>query len=371
MFSLCIIALLFNDILKNKKEKDIVVIITLIFLCIVSGTRYQLGGTDYWVYENIFNRVPDLIHESFFSISDNLLAKYEIGYLFFNSIVKTVGFTFYGFTLINSIIFYTCMYTGLRKYVDNFSLLIIVFLYKMFFYDTFISMRQSISIAIFFVILKYIQERQAFKYFVGCIIAMLFHNAAIILFPIYFINRFSLTMKKTIFLNMVFLPTILISYLHLSVLNFLIPIAQYIPVDSTQTKVANYFMNMNDLMGINLLHTLEYFLIMFLIVINYKKIISINKNSEFIIKLFLCLLPIFTLLREYDILTREKDFFTLTFAIILGYLCQINDKRQKILVQLGTIIICAYGFFRFILLFDDGGMMPYISCLFENVSIFQ
>jgi len=362
--------LFLSNILKSQKEKDIISILALIMLCIVSGTRYNLGGSDYYVYESIFNSVPDLTQQSFFVVNNSWLANYEKGYLFLNSVIKTIGFNFYGFTLIHSVIFFVFMYLGLKKYINNFPLLIMIFLYKIFFYNTFISLRQSIAVAIFFLISKYIQEKKPLKYFVGCIIALSFHNAALILFPIYFINRMVLTKNKIIFLNTLFLPTIIFSYVDLPIIKILVFIAQYLPTASVQAKIAYFTSNVN-LEGINLFHTLEYFLIMFLLIISYEKVVKINKDSEFIIKLFLCLLPIFTLLRGYTILTREKDFFTLTFAIILNYLCQINKKKYSLVIQIVTIMVCAYGFFRFIILFDNGGMMPYDSYLFENISIFQ
>jgi len=370
LFLLCLLSLFLSNILKSQKEKDIISILALIMLCIVSGTRYNLGGSDYYVYESIFNSVPDLTQQSFFVVNNSWLANYEKGYLFLNSVIKTIGFNFYGFTLIHSVIFFVFMYLGLKKYINNFPLLIMIFLYKIFFYNTFISLRQSIAVAIFFLISKYIQEKKPLKYFVGCIIALSFHNAALILFPIYFINRMVLTKNKIIFLNTLFLPTIIFSYVDLPIIKILVFIAQYLPTASVQAKIAYFTSNVN-LEGINLFHTLEYFLIMFLLIISYEKVVKINKDSEFIIKLFLCLLPIFTLLRGYTILTREKDFFTLTFAIILNYLCQINKKKYSLVIQIVTIMVCAYGFFRFIILFDNGGMMPYDSYLFENISIFQ
>ena len=370
LFLLCIIFLFFSNVLKTQTSKNIIIIFTLIVLCLVSRTRYILGGSDYFIYERLFESVPDLTRQSFFVVNNSWLVNYEKGYLFLNSVIKTIGFNFYGFTLIHAIIFYVFMYIGLKKYIDNFSLLIMIFLYKLFFYNTFISLRQSIAVAIFFLILKYIQEKKPYKYFIGCMLAMSFHNAALILFPIYFINRIALTKNKIIFLNVFFLPTIMLSYVDLPILKILSPIAQYLPTESAIGKI-EYLTSSIDLAGINLLHTFEYVLIMFLLIISYEKVVKINKDSEFIIKLFLCLIPIFTLLRGYTILTREKDFLTFTFAMLLNYLCQINKKKYSLIIQTVTIIVCAYGFFRFITLFDNGGMMPYDSYLFSNISIFQ
>ena len=153
-------------------------------------------------------------------------------------------------------------------------------------------------------------------------------------------------------------------------MDILSSIVKYLPTESAQIKFEN-MLGTSDDSGMNLLHTLEYFFIMLLLILNYDQILSVGVKSEFIIKLFIFLLPIFTLFRGYEILTREKDFFTITYAIILGYLCKINKNKYSKIVQFGTVIVCAYGFFRFIILFDNGAMMPYESYLFDSISIFR
>ena len=89
--------------------------------------------------------------------------------------------------------------------------------------------------------------------------------------------------------------------------------------------------------SISLFHTLEYLLMMIILIVNYDKIIKADKNSQLIIKLFLILLPLFTLFRGYGILTREKDYFVLTYGIILGYLCNIFEKKYIYIIQVCTI----------------------------------
>ncbi|AQU80219.1 hypothetical protein AJGP001_13460 [Planococcus faecalis] len=162
LFSFCIFLLILNNFIKMNHKK-IFEITSLIILCLISGTRYYLGGSDYYIYETVFNGLPTL--KDFiinFAHIHNYYPTYgfESGYLFINSLIKTLGLNFFGFTLINSIFFYTCLYIGFKKYSFNFNLLIIVFLYKVFFYNTFISMRQSITLAIFFLAIKYIEEKK-------------------------------------------------------------------------------------------------------------------------------------------------------------------------------------------------------------------
>ena len=69
-----------------------------------------------------------------------------------------------------------------------------------------------------------------------------------------------------------------------------------------------------------------------------------------------------TLFRSNLFFRREIDYFVPTYAIILGYLCDIY-KSRKWMVILGVAIISCYGFIRYITLFDGGAMLPYRSWL--------
>lgn len=372
LFLGCVLTLVINNQLTTQKEKRIFEITTLIVLCLVSGTRYYMGGSDYYVYKAVYDNMPTIPEfiNKFLNIHDyyNTFGM-ETGYLLINSLIKSFGINFFGFTLLHSLFFYGCLYLGLKKYTENFSFLIIVFMYKMFFYNTFISLRQSITIGIFFLTMHYIFEKKIYKYFLTSVIAVLFHNGALLLFFVYFINKIKLTKKLLILLNVIFIPSSIISILNFPIMKVFDFIVNWFPTDESVEKAQSLFMATST-SGIGLFHSLEYFFIMLLVIINFDKIISVNKYSEFILKLFLILLPIFTLFRGYEILTRTKDYFTITYAIILGYLCLINKGKYKIIIQIVTVFICAFGFYRFILLFDGGAMMPYESYLFKRINIF-
>ena len=129
---------------------------------------------------------------------------------------------------------------------------------------------------------------------------------------------------------------------------------------------------MNEENGISIFHILEYFLLSFLIALNYRQIVCIDKHATFIIKVFLMLLPLFTLLRGYGSFTREKDYFVIVYGIILFYIASIKNFRYKQIIFLGTTCVCLFGFIRFIVSFDQGAMIPYVSWLWlSQVSIFN
>lgn len=364
-----------SSIIENiKGRENIQKISSILLICIlalISGTRYYLGGTDYYIYNNVFSSIPTLA-EFFgnFNILDQVYTTYgmEDGYLFLNSFIKTLGFNFFGFTLFHSIFFYSVFFKCVSKYTNRMGLVIVVFLYKLFFYNTFISMRQSLTIALFWFMLEYIEEKQFIKYMIGCLICIKLHTASIILIPLYFINRIQISKKLIIRLNMIFIPTILISIAGINIMVLFEPLLQYMQDPTAQSKAANMINSSGG--GINLLHTLEYFIIMFLVIRNYDAIIKCDTDSKLIIKLFLVLLPLFTLFRNVEILTRVKDYFTITYGILLGYICVIRNKRDVLKILI-IIYYCAFTFFRFILLFDNGELIQYESYILKGIGILR
>ena len=185
----------------NLHSKRIIEVCLLLILCIISGTRYNLGGTDYYLYKTVYDGLPGIVDflKQYNSIREHYQTfGWEKGYLLLNSLAKSIGLSFYGFTLLHAIFFYSCLYIGIRSYTKNFSLILVVFLYKMFFYETFIAMRQSITIALFFVSLKHIENRNFVRYYLITLIAVFVHRGAFILFFLYYMLNLRLTYSRFI-----------------------------------------------------------------------------------------------------------------------------------------------------------------------------
>ena len=359
---------------KSNSSQKTLNLIAIAMLALIAGMR-NVGGTDFSVYRKIYNSIPEL--GNFFNDYAILDDKYstfgvERLYLFFNSLCKTLHLSYYGFIFIHSMFMLFTMYFALRKYTSEFSIVIFVFLYKFYFYNVFISLRQPITIALFFVMLRYMEKREWQKYFLLSIVCFMFHTASIVLFPIYFLNRLKLSKKLIIGLNIVFIPTLVLSVLNVPVLRLFDPILSLdiFATDELFNKADN-LINGESLTAISWLHTAEYFLIMGLLILFYDDLIKAHPKADTMIKLFLCLLPIFTLFRNYEILTRVKDYFTLSYGFILSYMCVIRNGQFRQLVYIGVLAWCGFGFFRFITLFDGGAMMNYKPNIFLGRSFFE
>jgi membrane protein len=369
IFAICFIAAILNDKLKNEKEKRIFEISILIFLCIISGTRYNLGGTDYFVYKTVYDVVPTINEFNFESVQNiNGTFGMEKGYLLYNSIIKTLGFSFYGFTLINSIIFYTCLYIGLKRYIKNFNFFLIIFLYKMFFYDTFISMRQSVSMVIFFIALQFIEKKKPVKYWILCTIALFFHNSAIILFPLYFIRNFKISKKTFMIINIVGLIFLILNITGIFVFNPINVINILFSNNSIALEKSNSYFDITE--KISIIHSLEYFVIAIILYFNYEYIQNKNDKSKLVINIFIILMFIFTVMRGFVIITRIKDYFLWTYSIILYYLMENQEIKKKNIIAILVCVVCLYGYIRYLKSFDNGGLIPYNSYLNDKVSIY-
>lgn len=370
IFVICVITAVINSRLENEKDRRIFEIAILIILCVVSGTRYNLGGSDYFVYKTVYKSVP-LIQNFDFNTVQKIYGTFgmEKGYLFFNSLVKTLGFNFYGFTLINSIIFYMCLYIGLKRYIKNFNYFLVIFLYKMFFYDTFISLRQPIAMAIFFIALQFIEKREPIKYWLLCLLAFTFHNSAIILLPLYFINKIKISKKMFKIINIIGLVFLILNMTGIFVFNPTGIVNKIFSSNENALEKAEGYFETDE--KISIIHTLEYYLIAIIIYFNYDYVQNKDEHSNYILNLFLILMFIFTLLRGFVIITRIKDYFLWTYPVILYYLIENKECRNKIVLSITSVIICLYGYMRYIKKFDNGGLMPYNSYLNDNINIYN
>lgn len=359
---------------KSTKDQRIVYLIAIAVLAVIAGMR-NVGGTDFGIYRTIYNNVPRL--DSFVKYYNSLDDRYvtfgvERAYLFANSFFKTLHFSYYGYIFVQAAFIIFTTYFALRKYTGEFMLVVMVFLYKFYFYNTFISLRQPITIAIFFIMLRFMEKRKILPYMLLALLAFYFHTAAVVLFPLYFLNRVKVTRRLIIVLNAIFLPTLILSAMDVPVLRVFEPILELeiFSTDEIFRKTENLIMG-ESITAINWLHTAEYFLIMLLLLFFFHRIKEANPECDTMIKLFLCLLPIFTLCRNYEILTRIKDYFTISYGFIISYIAAIQKGKYRFITYVLTALWCGFGFFRFIILFDGGAMLRYKPNFFLGRSLFE
>lgn len=349
----------YGDLDSNKKSFLIVLFLTL--LVITSGTRYKLGGTDYDAYEYLYENVSNAEN-----LPDAITVGYEIGYTAFIYICSHyLNLTYNGCLLLEAGFFYIVLYYGLKRYIPNWGIFFVFFMYKMFFYQTFISMRQSLTVCLFFVIIRFIEERKVYLYYISLLLISLFHNGAVLLAVLYPIYTFKLSQRMLIKIGAVFALTIPFAGLTGNLFSYVISL---IDAHTLEEKAVSYSNNEEYL---NILYAAEYYILYYIFVKNYNIITKKFKHAHVISWLFISALPIITLFRSSPILVRELPYFYPAYAIIFSYICLVNSSKKNQYIIIFSLL-CFLGMLKFIIQFDDGGMMPYVSWIFnDNIHVFQ
>lgn len=346
------------DACLQKKEPGVFIII-LLFACI-SGFRYKLGGTDYEYYEYFYGLIKG--EQGFWSTLSN--SQYEVGYTTFVYLCANVlHLSFEGSLVVEAFIFYILMYVGLKKYMPNWGIFLMFFMYKMFFYVTCVAMRQAFTVVGFFLIMRYLEERKPLKYYASLALVATFHYGALLLFVLYPIFGIKIKKEKLKTIAIIFGISILFSDKTGSMLNFVVNI---LGLTQLEDKAADYSADAS----LSILYTIEYYLLYILMMRNYDKIKQRFQHVDFVIMLFLMVLPIVTLFRSTVILVRELPYFYPAYAILLYYVFAVS-KNRKIIFPV-FVILCLSGILKYVIQFDNSHFMHYRTWLFNPlVHFFQ
>ena len=374
---------------SKDRTKKYLLYITIGLLVFMSGTRYYMGGNDVYVYESVYNNAPSVnvvLKFLFTGINEGVNTNYDTGFILMCSIIKSIGFSYFGFILIWAIIFYILMINGLKEFITDWSPFIAIFMYKIMFYNTFISIRQGMTIAMFCFMLRFIRDRKWYFYFPVCLLAILEHGGAVILIPVYFITHLPVSKTFISIYSLVLLPTFFIS----SSIDLSDTIVQVASIISWNDRKASMWSELT--MPISFIHTLECYIIIALVLLFYDKIINSKKQKEakLALQMLLIAVPMFTLFRDWIVLTREKDYFVMSYGLLMGYLFEgkttsvlsygneeyghintIGINNFKI-ISLLFFAACFIGMIRFVNAFDGGVLRVFQTFILrDGVSLFR
>ena len=162
----------------------------MVFFALFVGLSDMLGGYDRYIYAECFDEVADYTDWGMYEYwgESTLFELYgsETLWCCLNVFLSFLTSNRYIFILIIIILIYINIYQSFKQYTEYYALAIIVFLGFWYFF-TYTYLRQIMAASIAWYGLKYIEERNWRKFTLFMIVAFLFHNSAIILFPMYVI----------------------------------------------------------------------------------------------------------------------------------------------------------------------------------------
>ena len=160
----------------------------MVGLALFVGFSDMLGGFDRYIYGELFDEVADIRREGRDFSTAYIFLQYptELGYVYLNVLLSYFTANRYIFIFVLTLIIYALYYINIKRYTSDYRIALLLFLGLLFFF-TFTYLRQMIGVGIAGLSLKYVYERKLWRFVALVLLAVSFHNSAIILLPVYFI----------------------------------------------------------------------------------------------------------------------------------------------------------------------------------------
>lgn len=299
---------------------------------ILSTFRWE-NGTDWSSYLYYFNYV------SFFGEGEM-----EIGYTILNRLTSSIGnYTFHLFIMSILCILPVAKYYVLNSRIPLFSLLV-WFVCSL---GTIFPVRQSISIALFAISLKYVCERKVLQFLLCILLASSFHVSALITLPVYWLWSLSFSRKS--------ICVYLISF---TVLVFLFKDLPYSFLSSfggeyIQFKLNSYLDSADDNFGsaysleqimFNGIVNRSFLLIFFFYYLDRKRKVDLQLNGY--LNLYIYSFLLFLFLSPLSVaLPRLCVYTDITQILLIPYVFKL--KMRKNFKMLLFFVFSVYLFYRF------------------------
>jgi hypothetical protein len=199
IFLILIILTLLLELNNSKKvvgDKNIYNILLVIFI-LVAGLRWKVGG-DTLAYMNFFEHYAPIIGD--ISNYDFSAHKFEPLFVIFMSISKSILNEFWLFQMFHAIFINIVIFHFIKKYTPyKYTAVLLYFFFYYFYLNTEI-LRESIAICVFLLMFQTLRDKKYFSYYIGCIIAILFHSSAFLLLFFPLMAKLRFTYKTLVFL---------------------------------------------------------------------------------------------------------------------------------------------------------------------------
>lgn len=172
--------------IKEIKYFSNVILVLVVFSMIIIGGFREDVGFDTSTYTRMFEGMPKISSDF---IESTQHRHGEIGFKFLIGILKTMGFEHVQSLFI--IIIVTSLILNLnsfKKYTPYYLISIYLYICLYFFGREMGQIRQALSTAVCFFSIRYIKERNLFKFLISILLATSFHTSSIIMLPFYFIG---------------------------------------------------------------------------------------------------------------------------------------------------------------------------------------
>jgi hypothetical protein len=344
---------------KQKSFKLLSKIFIFITYLFFFGCRGYIAQ-DWLYYYPFFESVPNLFSGldkiyNFFSTNN----VYEVGYTFYNIILKTVSGNYLMFQFISATIDYFILDKFFSKYMPKYYVLSFVLfcIFQGLIFEIII-IRNTKAILLFLISLDYLYKRKAIRYFLLNVVGLSFHASAIFYFPCYFFLHKKIN-KRIIFFIFIFGNII---YLFQIMWLKKLLIAWVVPLNlGKYSFLLNAYLNSEHYQapyGITIGY-LERFTTFLIVSFYIDGIISRDNRMIVFWNSFVVYSFIYLFFSElYILIERIPNLFVFPYWILYPKIFGVLSKNKK---RIFIIVLFIYGIMKLVIMNDE------VWAYYENI----
>lgn len=328
IFIILIIPIFVDNGKYNKRNSLIYYIVLPLFICF----GYMVGS-DWRGYELQFNNLN--------SIADSFETYNETGYYLLGYLFKYLGLSFWEYSILIKVIGYFIFLNFYRKYSNHIYGIVFFFVYVSIVLWIDHPARNFCAVIIYLFSIKYLHQRQLFKYIIICILASLFHLSALFLIPIFFLYR-NYSNKQLVLIaitaiSLIFLERYLFSF-----------ITEYLMQSFTIHNRLNPYLEDGHSMTLSssLIGLFLHIIIISLVIYNRQIIETTYKYGYLFIFLSVIYFIFLVIGVVFPIFFRFNLYYVIPYSVMIGYLISVQNKKMKFPYVGGLILIFGIILFR-------------------------
>lgn len=178
-------------------------ILICIEMILFAGFRALNVGADTTTYLNALTYYKNLPQGEILKAPLVYPFDFEVGYFLLTKICAFLRMSSTAFLFVVAILVYIPLFAFINKYSENPLISVLSYIAFGFFAYSVGLFRQMIAIAICFCGIPFIKKRKPVKYLLVCVLACLFHFTALIMIPLYWLDRLDLQKRKWLYLILI------------------------------------------------------------------------------------------------------------------------------------------------------------------------
>ena len=325
---------------RYKRSSKVFYFLSFLTYFIPAAIRYGIGQDYFYTYYPMFHS----IRNGAYSIYTNMIIRYnEYGFTVFNKIVGFFTSDAQWIFVLTSLFCVGMAFKCIKDYSPNIPFSVFMLVLGSYYVGSYSLIRQSIATVIFLFSIRYIKERKVIKYYICTIIAILFHTAAIVYIPFYFIGNIKMEKKKYPFVAAVVVVVLMLSS---TVVSYFVSMTRFVDRISS--------VSVGDNLALYLMVVLVFFVGLLGYTNEKDELYRVFLNAQLIA---VCIIGLSNLLQTTDRLIFT--YYYINFVSIPYFLKNGKFGRIRQFVVLGLIVaLFAMWCFEH-LYYDQYSILPY------------